>query len=270
MFNLFNILTFTSLAFAFSPPAPPQHIFENPPLDALVGYDIPSTQQSAVLARRILSLTPLGTLATVFPANAGSTQQHVAEHRPSGLTGMPIGLMDYIADCEQPSAGNPTILAIDIATSFKNVAAGSNISLSLRWSPPYPPRKRITFRSFLPWLASTKSLPYSAANLPRFSLLGYLEKISPEEAVYSELGSCFTKTHPDAKYWLPGNRIHASEWVRLVVEQVYWIGGFGDRAYIGWIPVEEWRNVTQADLEKARLPGEKKGWKEWSADSWDL
>merc|ERR1719355_79959 len=42
---------------------------------------------------------------------------------------MPIGLMDYLADCEP--TGNPTILAINIATSFKNVAAGSNISLSL-------------------------------------------------------------------------------------------------------------------------------------------
>lgn len=270
MFSLLNILTFASLVFALSPPAQRQYIFENPSLVASGGYDIPSTRQSAVLARRILSLTPLGTLATVFPAKAGSTEQHAAEHRPSGLAGMPIGLMDYIADCERPSAGNPTILAINIATSFKNVAAGSNISLSLRWTPPYPPRKRITLRSFLPWLASSESLPYSAANLPRFSLLGYLEKISAEEADDSELRSCFTQTHPDAKYWLPGNRIHESEWVRLVIQQVYWIGGFGDRAYIGWIPVEEWRNVTQEDLEKARLPGEKKGWKEWSAESWDL
>lgn len=75
--------------------------------------------------------------------------------------------------------------------------------------------------------------------------------------------------HRDAKFWLPGNRIHASEWVRFVVREVYWIGGFGDRAYIGWIPVEEWQGVTRGEWEGFRLPGEKKGWKEWSVDTWN-
>lgn len=109
-------------------------------------------------------------------------------------------------------------------------------------------------------------MPYSAANLPRFSLMGYLEKIEDEEVEAKGLGSCFTKVHPDSKYWLPGNNIHHSEWVRLVVQEVYWIGGFGDRAYIGWIPVEEWRNVTKKEWEEVRLPGEKKGWKEWAVE----
>jgi hypothetical protein len=169
---------------------------------------------------------------------------------------MPIGLMDYISDCE--GSGNPTILAINIATSFKNVASGSNISLSLQWTPPYLPSSRIK--------SSKNTFDYSAANLPRFSLLGYLEKISSEEVEAQSISTCFTQSHPDAKYWLPGNKIHESEWVRLVVQEVYWIGGFGDRAYIGWIPVNEWRNVTKKEWESVRLPGEKKGWKEWSAD----
>lgn len=42
----------------------------------------------------------------------------------------------------------------------------------------------------------------------------------------------------------------------MVVDQVYWIGGFGDRAYIGWIPIDEWRGVTQEEVENARLVGE--------------
>lgn len=70
------------------------------------------------------------------------------------------------------------------------------------------------------------------------------------------IAKCFTKYHPDAKAWLPGNSIHESYWVRLVVEDVYWIGGFGDRAYIGWIPAEEWRNVTAKEIDHIRLPGE--------------
>jgi hypothetical protein len=177
--------------------------------------------------------------------------------------------MDYLADCE--STGNPTILAINIATSFKNVAAGSNISLSLQWTPPYPPSERITFSPlFGKDKKGKEAVPYSAANLPRFSLLGYLEKIEETEVEGLELGKCFTETHPDARYWLPGNKIHSSEWVRLVVQEVYWIGGFGDRAYIGWIPVEEWRGVTKEEWEGVRLPGERKGWKEWAAEGLGL
>lgn len=43
---------------------------------------------------------------------------------------------------------------------------------------------------------------------------------------------------------MPGNPIHESEWVAFEVERVYWVGGFGDREFIGDIPVELYRNVT--------------------------
>ncbi|KAE9379997.1 hypothetical protein N431DRAFT_324876 [Stipitochalara longipes BDJ] len=243
------------------PTKEPQHIFSNPPEQT--NFKIPTSYESAILARRVLNLTPLGTLSTIFPSSHhASSSEHTQEQRPAGIEGMPIGLMDYIADCE--GTGDPTILAISIATSFKNVASGSNISLSLQWTPPYPPSSRIS---------SKNTFAYSAANLPRFSLLGYLEPISEEEVQARDIGTCFVETHKDAKYWLPGNKIHASEWVRLVVREVYWIGGFGDRAYIGWIPIEEWRNVTSKEWEGVRLPGEKKGWKEWSLETfgaWEL
>ena len=68
--------------------------------------------------------------------------------------------------------------------------------------------------------------------------------------------SCFLDRHPDAEAWLPGNQIHESWWGRLVVRDVYWIGGFGDRAYIGWIPAAEWRGVSEREVERARLVGE--------------
>ena len=67
---------------------------------------------------------------------------------------------------------------------------------------------------------------------------------------------CFWDRHEDARAWRPGNEIHESWWGRLVVKGIYWIGGFGDRAYIGWIPVTEWEGVTEEEVEKARLVGE--------------
>ncbi|KAL9947922.1 hypothetical protein D7B24_001243 [Verticillium nonalfalfae] len=320
-----------------SPPHP-DYIFANPTVEA-ADHRIPTAHESAVMGRRILALTKLGHLATVFPSSSSSsssTRDHDDEteaqdwRRPAGLEGAPIGMMDYVADCE--SEGNPTILAINIATTFQNIRAGSNLSVSVRWTPPYPPVNRMMMaarhrhghrRASGPtghsWLRRARdylfsqgpacssfssscsssscssssssssphdddgqkcqfrddehthglprdTVPYSAANLPRLSLIGYLEKIdeASDPLVAARLAACFVRTHPDAKYWLPGNRIHASEWARLVVTSVYWVGGFGDRAYIGWLPVDDWHSITRDEWEAIELPGEREGWREWS------
>jgi hypothetical protein len=227
-----------STASAFNVPSP-KHLFANPSTEDSQAVNIPTVHESAVQARRILQFESIGTLSTVFP-----TAPHATEQRPSDVGGAPIGLMDYFGNCE-PHSGNPTILAITIATSFKNVNAGSNITLSMRWHPQ-------------------DSQWRSPASLPRFSLVGRLEDLTADDLKSNPLvPSCYLKYHPDAVAWLPGNPIHVSKWVRLVVEEVYWIGGFGDRAYIGWIPIKEWQSVTPKEIEGIRLPGEKKGWSSW-------
>jgi len=247
-------LTGAAIASASCPAPSPQYLFSNPIDDEFGAQRIPTVHESAVQARRILSLTPIGTLSTIFPQQSSITSNrdhrddaHPTEQRPPGVDGAPIGLMDYLADCE-PDTGNPTLLALNIATSFKNAAAGSNVTLSLRWTPPDHHRTR-----------------YSVAALPRYSLVGYLEDIEPGVVESARLARCFTTAHPDAKWWLPGNPIHESRWARLVVHEVYWIGGFGDRAYIGWIPREEWEGVTRDEMEKIRLPGEdsQSWWRSW-------
>ncbi|KAK0387922.1 hypothetical protein NLU13_4167 [Sarocladium strictum] len=273
-----NLVAFASAA------REPRAILDNPHDSA----KIPTSYESAVMGRRILALSKLAELSTVFPAPKDDAEVGASEHRPDGLAGVPIGLMDYVADCEDE--GNPTILAIKIATSFKNAEAGSNISLSMRWTPPYAPSRRISYlsrlTSLIPFYPSSKEespydalartdnvpdpVPYSAANLPRFSLMGYLEPIRPGPLEAVRLATCFVSKHRDAKYWLPGNAIHEAEWVRLVVTKVYWIGGFGDRAYIGWIPLDEWKNVTEDEWKSIKLPGEKPGWSEWAVDGGEL
>ncbi|GAB7355061.1 hypothetical protein MBLNU459_g5654t1 [Dothideomycetes sp. NU459] len=248
VFSIVCALGLFSSACAWSAPGS-QYIFSNPDPGEASAFRIPTVHESAVQARRILRLEDIGTLSTVFPSDSASavwTDGLVPfEQRPTGLGGSPIGLMDYYADCE-PDTGNPTILAISIATSFKNVAAGSNITLSVRYHPQDGK-----------W--------HSAASLPRYSLIGHLEDIDESTIKKASLAACFVKKHPDAAAWLPGNRIHASNWVRLVVDEVYWIGGFGDRAYIGWIPIDDWRSVTEDEIENCKLPGERSSWawKEW-------
>lgn len=54
---------------------------------------------------------------------------------------------------------------------------------------------------------------------------------------------------------MPGNPIHEAEWVTFEVERVYWVGGFGDREFIGDIPVELYRNVTLKEEQAAVANG---------------
>lgn len=220
----------------------PQQMFANPDTSSFAIYKLPSVHESAVQARRILNLSSIATLSTVFPGSSSST----LENRPDDLGGTSIGLMDYFAPCGAQSY-NPTILAIGIATTFKNARAGSNVTLSLRYHPPadHPPTDDI--------------YTYSPANLPRFSLIGHIEPLSSRSVKEDNILACFLRAHPDAEAWTPGNKIHESWWARLIVDEIYWIGGFGDRAYIGWIPAQEWRGVTEQEVRDARLVGEK-GW----------
>lgn len=221
----------------------------------------PSWFTSALMARRLLALSPSGVISTIFPPIGPSSRT------PSSVAGLPIGLREYIADCDSSlpddlshdDNGDPTMLALRIATTFKNIGAGSNLSLELDWwdhladaGPVYP------------------GLPESPAALPRVTVFGYLDPLpSLSESAAASLEKCFLTSHPDAKIWVPGasGSSHASFWARLVVTQVYWIGGFGDVQQIGWMNVSEWKGVRrQGSLdgvgdgrgwEDVRLPGEK-------------
>ncbi|KAF2668971.1 hypothetical protein BT63DRAFT_439723 [Microthyrium microscopicum] len=187
---------------------------------------IPTIPESAAMARRILRKESIGTLSTVYNSNPTHPD----------IEGTPLGLMDYFADCE-PTTGNPTLLGMHISSSFRNAAAGSNITLSIRWHPP-------------------TSTPYSAMSMPRFALIGQVERIDYTDVFKNAIPLCYGRSHPDAVVWMPGNRIHESFWMRLVVKEIYWLGGFGDRAFIGFIPLNIWQDVTEEDIENIRLPGE--------------
>jgi hypothetical protein len=111
------------------------------------------------------------------------------------------------------------------------------MTISLQWHPPI-------------------TRPYSPASMPRFSLIGHLEEIDTDSIDVARLKLCYAKTHPDSPLWMPGSKIHVSYWARMVVEEIYWLGGFGDRAYIGWIPLDDFQSVTEDEITKLRLPGE--------------
>lgn len=198
---------------------------------------IPTRYESTVLGRRLLALSGTGVLSTKFPHEIDSPYVPASVHDTS------IGLPDYIASCEEPT-GNPTLLALYVSTSTRNALAGSNVSLALSWWDEY--------------VKLTHHEPWSSANLPRLSMIGYLEEIPLEEAESKGIVDCFVHTHADSRFWLPGDESspHAGAWMRVVVQEVYWIGGFGDQAYIGWFDPKDWHGVSVEEWKAARLPGE--------------
>ncbi|EEY15686.1 conserved hypothetical protein [Verticillium alfalfae VaMs.102] len=267
-----------------SPPHP-DYIFANPTVET-ADHRIPTAHESAVMGRRILALTKLGHLATVFPSSSSSsTRDHDDEteaqdwRRPAGLEGAPHrhdGLRRRLRVRRQPHHPRHQHRH-DLPEHPRRLQPlrlpGSGGPSSPRALPAPLPRtmyddgEKCQFRDDEHTRGLPRdTVPYSAANLPRLSLIGYLEKIdeASDPLVAARLAACFVRTHPDAKYWLPGNRIHASEWARLVVTSVYWVGGFGDRAYIGWLPVDDWHSITRDEWQAIELPGEREGWREWS------
>lgn len=144
------------------------------------------------------------------------------------------------------------MIRLGISTLGKNSRHGTgNVSLGVDWEGSYA--------------ALTGKKAGSAAALPRLSVLGWLEVMSDEEVRGGKVVECFERVHGDARGWRPGSErgAHSGEWVRLRISGVYWVGGFGDRAWIGWLDVGEgeegWSGVERREWEGVRLPGEE-GW----------
>lgn len=151
----------------------------------------------------------------------------------------PVSFVEYYSDCHKD--GNPFMLLIDISTGFQNVVKGSKLSLSIKVGdhqlkdgadPNYP-----------------GAIPSSTMGSPRVLLTGSLVNVSEEYSSLEilQISKCFLQRHHDAVWWLPGSQVHSSAWWQFKVEGVYFVGGFGDRAYIGEIPLDEYQNAELLD-----------------------
>ncbi|KAF7136842.1 hypothetical protein CNMCM5793_006412 [Aspergillus hiratsukae] len=127
----------------------------------------PSWFTSTLIARRLLALSTTGTVSTAFPDPLPDNS-----HAPASVAGLSISLPEYIADCDEylpedvsdGGDGNPTLLALRISTTFRNTAAGSNISLAIDWWDHLNQTQPVV-----------PGFPLSEAGLPRVTLLGHVE-----------------------------------------------------------------------------------------------
>lgn len=195
------------------------------PFEDVIPFDQdgPTKEEGASVARTLVNRESLASVSTIktWKLKDGETKQ------------LPVVNMEYYADCDED--GDPYWLVIDVGGANQNIIKGLPFSFAIRdgdhpdWEkvPSNYPGKR----------------EGSNAGSPRVQLTGRLEYVNffnPLDPRRLNLERCFVKRHPDSTLWLPGSIVspHKSHWVKLKVEGVYIIGGFGDTAYIGDIEPE--------------------------------
>ncbi|WWC71028.1 uncharacterized protein I206_104981 [Kwoniella pini CBS 10737] len=180
-----------------------------------LGLTLPSDQltnretlvEAAHNARMLVRDVNTGTMASVYP-------------NTSDLAGRPFAMMEYHAPCY--SNGSLTLILMPISRSTQNIFQD--------------PGHHIAYTVNMP-TEGIKS-PMSRSRVALMGNVTTLRDISLEES--EKLSKCYTKFHPDSKFWLPGNSDspHFSLWARLDLDTIYYVGGFGNIHYIGSIPVD--------------------------------
>lgn len=277
--NLLALTVFFNLASAL-PMRPPdlggsqqQLGFRLHPHEALAANggisSIPDWNTTHLQARRLLALSTVGRLSTVFQPSPDTPHASA----PASVAGSPIGLPEYISDCGREDddilfpvvgAGNPVLLGLDFGTSFVNTAAGSNASIEIDWWDLY---RRFPAKGEHGHGHDSDD-PYrdSLAGKPRLALIGTIERIElvgrHGEHIREALERCYGAAHPDARLWFPGTADggHSFYWAMLAVREAFWVGGFGDRAQIGWLNMDIWRTI--GDGLSGVESGEMLGWRD--------
>ncbi|KAI0317175.1 pyridoxamine 5'-phosphate oxidase-domain-containing protein [Amylostereum chailletii] len=170
-----------------------------------------TVEEAAAISRRILatSSSSVGTMATVFP-----------DDHPT-LAGQPYAMQEYYANCY--TNGSLALIFLPISRHSRNILHSPTRSASISvWSDP------------------------PAAAKARVSLMGTVEIMRTDDPDGQTLKECYLNQHPDAVEWIPGDDegAHLAYWARFDPHTVYFVGGFGDEHYIGYIPLEKYQAAS--------------------------
>lgn len=173
---------------------------------------VPTVLDAAVVARTLVHRESLGALGSI------------------DKLGFPVGFSEYYVE----ENGDPVLILLRISSSHRNIKANNKVSFSLR-TGDHQPNDKVD----LEYPGSVKN---SVAGSPRILFKGSVKAL---DSVSKDVELRFLERHPDAKYWLPGTKKtpHSGYWAKVQIELIYFIGGFGDRAFIGEIPVDLYHSV---------------------------
>jgi hypothetical protein len=157
---------------------------------------------------------------------------------------MAMSFPEYAIDCYD--SGNPVLLLIQMSRNWKNIANYSGYHSSItytadlnkQWPGAVPgsmygsPRVNLHghFREIKIINDENEHFDESNINSDQLKDVRYVTK---EEIL--KLEQCFKKEHPESSAWFPGssNTVHNSAWTEFLVDDGYFVGGFGGYAYIG-------------------------------------
>ncbi|KAJ3013726.1 UNVERIFIED_CONTAM: hypothetical protein HDU68_000573 [Siphonaria sp. JEL0065] len=166
------------------------------------------------IAKRILSDSiVVGELATIM---ADTKHSHART---------PLSTLEMIwtNDCEDPHNNkDPWLALVSWGVHATNIKKDPNASIHVRDKYFYTRPNHNDEKGLL--------------NHPRFTLFGTLVQMeSTQENI-----ECMLKKHPDVKEWFSS---HSFKLFKLETKgDVYFLGGYGDQHYVGWVP----ENVYQS------------------------
>ncbi|KAA1470385.1 hypothetical protein DENSPDRAFT_879669 [Dentipellis sp. KUC8613] len=171
-----------------------------------------TVKDAARISRQLIAGKTIGTMATIYPA----------EH--ASLAGEPYSMQEYYANCH--SNGSLTLILLPISRHSQNILKSSTHAASLSvWTDP--PR----------------------ASRARVSLMGNVTVLDHTDPAGTAMRECYLKQHPDARWWIPGDDdgAHLAYWARFDPHTVYFVGGFGDSHYIGYVPKQLYQSAIPTE-----------------------
>ncbi|KAI0035471.1 pyridoxamine 5'-phosphate oxidase-domain-containing protein, partial [Vararia minispora EC-137] len=181
---------------------------------------------AAFIARTVLARCAVGTMATIYPQ----------DYSVDVLAGQPYAMQEYYATCF--ANGSLGLIFLPISRHSQNILRSPSHAASLSvWSEP------------------------PAASQPRVSLIGNVTILGQDDPSLDPLKECYLAQHPDARAWLPGDDegAHKAYWARFDPHSIYFVGGFGDEHYIGYIPTDKYQSAvspSSADSQAVLTSGE--------------
>ncbi|GAA5893010.1 uncharacterized protein JCM6883_007538 [Sporobolomyces salmoneus] len=170
--------------------------------------------------------------------NVGTLISNTPRDAQSPVAGLPFGLQEYYAHYPE-SNGDLLLLAMPIAAIYRNAL------------PPNPPNLTMTINDMYGFGEGNL-----AAGRMRVALYGTLERVEGEEEI-EKCKQAYLHAHPDARGWIPPGGPHSAFYARFRVNTIYAFDGFGDVSYIGWIPLDLYRESGK------KMRSEKEAHKHW-------
>ncbi|GAA5937313.1 uncharacterized protein JCM15063_002867 [Sporobolomyces koalae] len=171
-------------------------------------------EEAAVHTRELIAYRSynVGTLISNYPEDAASP-----------VAGLPFGLQEYYAHYPD-SNGDLLLLAMPIAAIYRNAL------------PPHAPNLTMSINDMYGFGSGNL-----AAGRMRVALYGTIERVEGDDEI-EKCRVAYLDAHPDARGWIPPNGPHSAFYARFRVNTIYAFDGFGDVAYIGWIPLDLYRD----------------------------